>query len=253
MNWFDSHCHLEACADGPIEAITSAVAAGVSRMVTIGTDYQTSAGAVAIAEANDGVWATVGVDPQCLDTWHSGSITELNELASNSTKVVAVGEIGLDYFRDHSPRQLQRDAFEMQLSLAKSLNKAVVLHVRDALDDVIAILGNIGVPQRLVFHCFSGDEHDARRALNVGGYISFAGNVSFKNAEGLRSAARVVPLDRLLVETDSPYLAPVPYRGRSNQPSFVVEVGHAVAAARDERISDIALRTFENACLVFGI
>lgn len=253
MNWFDSHCHLDACLPGPAEAIAAAVAAGVSRMVTVATDLSSSLRAVEMAEASDGVWATVGVDPQSLDSWKANSIEELRALATDHSKVVAVGEIGLDYFRDNSPRALQVEAFEMQLSLAKSLNTAVVLHVRDALDDVIAILRNEGAPQRLVFHCFSGDGHDARRALEVGGFISFAGNLSFPSADGLRDAARAVPIDRLLIETDSPYLAPVPFRGKSNQPCFLVEVGRAVAAARGERKSDIASRTFENACLVFGI
>jgi TatD DNase family protein len=194
----------------------------------------------------------VGVHPHDASTLDDAALEELVELAG-APKVVAIGEIGLDYYRDLSPREVQREAFRRQLTAARRLAAAVVIHMRDAHDDLFAMLSELGPPERLVFHCFSGDDADARRALDLGGYVSFAGNISYKNAEALRRAATVVPPDRLLVETDSPYLAPVPHRGKPNEPAFVPVVGAAVASAVGRPVEEIAEATAANTIRVFGL
>jgi TatD DNase family protein len=256
LAWVDAHCHLDSVGDGDPEAVEAAIgrarSAGVGTMVTIGTDLPTSRAAVRIAGAHDGVWAAVGVHPHDASTLDGAALEELMSLASGP-RVVAVGEIGLDFYRDLSPRDAQRDAFRRQLAAARDLDRAVVIHMRDSHEEVFGILGESGPPERLVFHCFSGGPDDARRALDLGGYVSFAGNVSYKNAGSLREAAASVPLDRLLVETDSPYLAPVPYRGKPNEPRFVPAVGAALAAAVGRPVEEIAAATRANAALVFGL
>lgn len=233
-------------------AIERAVGVGVGRMVTIGTDLATSRTAAAIAADHREVWAAVGVHPHDASTFDDAVLGSLEALASGP-RVVAIGEIGLDYFRDLSPREVQQDAFRRQLALARRLGTAVVIHMRDAHEDVFRILAEVGPPERLVFHCFSGGPDDAARGLELGGYVSFAGNVSYKNAFNLRQACAVVPLDRLLVETDSPYLAPVPHRGKPNEPALVPAVGAAVAAARGVSLAEIADATSANAASVFGL
>ena len=254
--WVDAHCHLDSVGDGDPEAVEAAIgrarSAGVGTMVTIGTDLPTSRAAVGIAGAHDGVWAAVGVHPHDASTLDGATLEELLQMAADA-KVVAIGEIGLDFYRDLSPRDTQRDAFRRQLAAARRLDAAVVIHMRDAHDEVFGILAESGPPERLVFHCFSGGPGDARRALALGGYVSFAGNISFKNAGTLREAAATVPLDRLLVETDSPYLAPVPHRGKPNEPGLVPAVGAALAAAVGRPVEEVAAATLANAARVFGL
>ncbi|MEA2565620.1 MAG: TatD DNase family protein [Actinomycetota bacterium] len=256
LDWFDAHCHLDDVGGGE-DAVLQAVigrarAAGVERMVTIGTDLATSRAAAGIAAAHEGVWAAVGVHPHDATTLTGEALDELEALASEP-KVVAIGEIGLDYFRDLSPRDVQQEAFRRQLALARRLGVPVVIHMRDAHRDVFGILEEAGAPERLVFHCFSGGPADAARCLELGGYVSFAGNISYKNAQDLRDACAVVPLDRLLVETDAPYLAPVPHRGKPNEPAFVPAVGAAVAAATGVPKEEIASATSANAASIFGL
>jgi TatD DNase family protein len=256
LDWVDAHCHLDDVGGGE-EAVLQAVigrarAAGVERMVTIGTDLATSRAAAGIAAAHEGVWAAVGVHPHDATTLTGEALDELEALASEP-KVVAIGEIGLDYFRDLSPRDVQQEAFRRQLALARRLGVPVVIHMRDAHRDVFGILEEAGAPERLVFHCFSGGPADAARCLELGGYVSFAGNISYKNAQDLRDACAVVPLDRLLVETDAPYLAPVPHRGKPNEPAFVPAVGAAVAAATGVSMEEIASATSANAASIFGL
>jgi TatD DNase family protein len=161
--------------------------------------------------------------------------------------VRAVGETGLDFYRDWVEPDVQRRAFRDHIALAKRFDKALVIHTRDSIDGVLDELEAAGPPQRLVFHCWSGGDDALRRALALGSYVSFAGNVSFRSAEALRSAAAQVPPDRLLVETDSPYLAPVPHRGKPNEPALVTHVGEAVAAARGEEVETVARVTTANA------
>jgi len=244
--WCDSHCHLQY--EGvPADAIERAVAAGVGRIICIGTDAEQSAAAIAIARSHpERVSATVGLHPHDAKDQVDGIIVLLD-----SPEVVAVGECGLDYHYDHSPRPVQREVFAAQIDLAAERGLALVVHTRDAWDDTFAIL-EAGPTVPTVFHCFSGGPAEARRALDLGAWLSFSGIVTFKTAGDLRAAAALAPLDRLLVETDAPYLTPVPYRGRPNEPSYVPLVGAAVAAARGVPIVDIERATWANARDVFG-
>jgi TatD DNase family protein len=159
----------------------------------------------------------------------------------------------MDFYRNYASPESQEKAFRAQIDIAKRVGKPVVMHIREAFDEVVALLKEVGPPEKLVFHCFSGDGEDAMQAVRLGGYVSFAGNVSYKNAGPLREAARVVPLDRLLVETDSPYLAPVPYRGKPNEPSYLPSVGAALAAALGKPVEEVADATGANAERLFGL
>jgi TatD DNase family protein len=242
--WIDSHCHVG------IEAVAAARAAGVTRLITVGTDAVQSAAAIAVAAAEDGVWATVGLHPH-------DAVQGLSEvsalLAARGPEVVAVGECGLDYHYDHSPRPVQRSVFASQVVLAHRTRLALVIHTREAWDDTFAILASEGTPERTVFHCFSGGPDEAARALELGAALSFSGIVTFPSAGEVREAAQLCPLDRLLVETDSPYLAPVPFRGKLNSPALVPVVGAAVAAARDVDVAVVEQATWENASRLFGL
>ncbi len=245
MAWTDSHCHVPYEGIGT-EVIELARRAGVTRMVNVGTDAGQSATAVAVAQANEGVWATVGLHPHDA---RNGVDTIVHLLGE--AKVVGIGECGLDYHYDHSPRPAQRDAFAAQIAMAKANDLALVIHTREAWDDTFAILGAEGVPERTVFHCFTGGPPEARLALDLGAYLSFSGIVTFKTAGDLRAAAALCPLDRLLVETDSPFLAPVPHRGEKNQPAYVKVVGAAIAAEKGVEVADIEASTWDAAERVF--
>lgn len=249
MRWFDTHCHLDDASDGGADAaIAAARAAGVERMVTVGTDATRSAAAIAIAARFDDVWATVGLHPHDA---HQGVESILPLL--DAPGVVAVGECGLDYHYDHSPRAVQRDAFAAQIALAHARRLPLVIHTREAWDDTFAILAAEGVPERTIFHCFTGGPTEAERCIALGAYLSFSGIVTYKTAADVRAAAALCPLERVLVETDAPYLAPVPHRGRPNQPALVPVVGAAVAAARGMAVEELADRSFANAEVAFAV
>jgi TatD DNase family protein len=244
--WCDSHCHLQYEAVAA-EALDRATAAGVGRVVCIGTDAQQSEAAIAIARLHpDRVWATVGLHPHDAKNGVDGIVPLLD-----APEVVAVGECGLDYHYDHSPRPVQREAFAAQIDLAAARGLALVVHTREAWDDTFAIL-EAGPTVPTVFHCFSGGPTEARRALDLGAWLSFSGIVTFKTAGDLREAAALAPLDRILVETDSPYLTPVPHRGRPNQPAYVALVGAGVAAARSVVVEVVEDATWANAAAFFG-
>ena len=246
--WCDSHCHIPYEGVG-IEAIVEARAAGVTRLVSVGTDAEQSAAALRVAADNDGVWATVGLHP------HEASrgVGTVEPLLAGQPKLVAVGECGLDYHYDFSPRPAQREAFAAQVALARSHGLALVVHTREAWEDTFAILRSEGVPPRTVFHCFTGGPAEARTCLQLGAWLSFSGIVTFKNAGEVREAAVLCPLDRLLVETDSPYLAPVPYRGRQNSPAYVPLVGAAVAAAKGVDVALVETASWDGAAEVFAL
>lgn len=250
--WFDSHCHLHLCESGtPAQLLTAAEAAGVETVITIGTDLGSSRRAVELA--TDGrVFAAVGVHPNSADAWNEEARRQVTGLLS-SKRVVAVGETGLDFYRDQVPPPVQLAVFEAHIDLAKDHGKALVIHTRASVDQTLDVLERVGPPERFVFHCWSGDEHQLHRALALGATISFAGNVSFKNAQNLRDAATAVPAGRLMVETDSPYLAPVPHRGQANEPSRVALVGEAVAIARGQDVGTLARQTTANARRFFGL
>lgn len=210
------------------QAVEEAKAAGVARLVTVGTDAAQSAAALSFAAAHEGVYATVGLHPHDAKL----GVGTVEPLVAGQDKLVAVGECGLDYHYDLSPRPQQREAFAAQVALARRSGLALVVHTRQAWEDTFDILRAEQAPERTVFHCFTGGPVEARRALDIGAWLSFSGIVTFKNATELREAAALCPLDRLLVETDSPFLAPVPYRGRPNAPRLVPLVGKAVAAVK---------------------
>jgi TatD DNase family protein len=253
MPWFDSHCHVPyEGLDDPASTFDRARDAGVARMVTVGTDAEQSRLAIETARRFDGVWATVGLHPHDAKNGVDTILASLADGLSDAT-CVAVGECGLDYHYDHSPRDLQRAAFAAQIALAHEHGLALVIHTREAWDDTWAILRSEGVPARTVFHCFTGGAEEAAACLDLGASLSFSGIVTFKNAGDVRAAVQVCPLDRLLVETDAPYLAPHPHRGRTNSPALVPVVGGAVAAVKGvptERVEDA---TWANASLLFGL
>ena len=246
MRWIDNHCHLERDA---LEAtIAHAADAGVERLIDVGTDAATSAAAVAKAAASDRVWATVGVHPH--EARHGiGGIEEM----LGADRVVAVGESGLDYHYNHSPPADQQAAFAAQIEMAHRREMPLVIHTREAWDDTFAILDECGVPEHTVFHCFTGGPDEARAALDRGGYLSFSGIVSFPSADDVRAAAELCTLDRLLVETDSPYLAPVPRRGKPNTPANLPFVGEALARVHDVALEVIAQHTWDNAAAFYRL
>jgi TatD DNase family protein len=246
--WVDSHCHVHDGPD-PDAAVAEAAAAGVGRLVAVGTDVRTSQLAVDLAGRHDAVVATAGVHPHDA----AGGTDGLAELLGGG-QVVAVGECGLDYHYDHSPRSVQREVFGAQVGEARQQGLALVVHTREAWDDTFAILQEgSGPPERTVLHCFTGGPAEARRALDAGLMLSFSGIVSFKGAAEVREAAALCPLDRLLVETDSPYLAPVPHRGKPNRPAWVPLVGEAVAAAKGVAVEEVEAASTANAERVFAL
>jgi TatD DNase family protein len=255
LHWTDDHCHLGWDGGGDADPaavdamVADARAAGVERMITVGTDARRSAEAVAAAARHPGaVWATVGLHPHDASQGLDGLVEMLGEPG-----VVAVGECGLDYHYDHSPREVQRAAFAAQVALAHEHDLALVIHTREAWDDTFAVLDAEGVPERTVFHCFTGGPDEARRCLDRGGHLSFSGIVTFGSADDVRAAAARCPIDRVLVETDSPYLAPVPHRGRPNRPALVPLVGAALAAAIGVTVERVADATWANAERVYRL
>jgi TatD DNase family protein len=268
--WFDSHCHVQDTylgggEDGDGDRDLTAVLAragmaGIDRMVCIGTGVATSAQAVAVARstrAGDGVvtaWASIGLHPHDAAEGIDAVAAELDrELARGDGTVVAVGECGLDYYYEHSPRAAQRAAFAAQIALAQSHELALVIHARDAWDDLFDILAAEGVPERTVLHCFTGGPDEVDRCLDAGMYVSFSGIITFKNAADVRAAAARCPFDRLLVETDSPFLAPVPHRGRPNEPALLPLVGATVAEVKGCAVELVASSSAAAAAAAFAI
>ena len=246
--WTDDHCHLPVDFGEATAVVEEARAAGVTRIITIGTTLADSRAAITLARQLDGVFATVGLHPHEAKDGLDG----FEELL-DAPEVVAVGECGLDYHYDHSPRDTQRDAFARQIELAHRHDRALVIHTREAWDDTFALLAEGGVPARTVFHCFSGGDREARRALDIGASLSFSGIVTFPKADDVRAAAALCPDERILVETDAPYLTPVPHRGRPNRPMFVTLVGDAVATLRGASSEEIAALTWANADRLFRL
>jgi TatD DNase family protein len=248
--WVDSHAHLSMLGRDAAEALERASDAGVTAVVCVGTDASSSADAVALAGAHKEVRATVGLHPHDAarldDEW--AALVALAE----EDRVVAIGETGLDFHYRHSPEEDQERAFRRQIGLAKARGVALVVHSRAAWDDTFRILEDEGLPERTVLHCFTGGPGEARRAIDLGAWLSFSGIVSFRNADDVRAAAAMTPPERLLVETDAPFLAPVPHRGEENEPALVPVVGAAVAAARGVEPEAVADATSAAAATVFG-
>jgi TatD DNase family protein len=239
---FDSHCHLNLLPGQVSGVLARAAAAGVTRVVTVGTDLPSSYWAVACAADHGPVYAAVAIHPN--DTVAvSGSVAEKEaareEIAAlaSEPRVRAVGETGLDYYWDDAPHELQQEWFRAHIAIARQAGKALMIHDRDAHEDVLRILEEEGPPERVVFHCFSGDAAMAKRCVAAGYVLSFAGTLTFKNAQPLRDAAAAVPADAVLVETDAPFLTPMPNRGKSNSPAQVV---HTLRALADIKQIDLA-------------
>lgn len=256
----DSHAHIsgeEYDADRN-EVIKRARAAGVRAILNIGSGEPASGvfeRAIEVAEAYENVYAAVGVHPHDALLFDEGVATQLKQLLGESSRVVALGEIGLDYHYDHSPREVQRKVFARQLRIARELALPVIIHSREADTETIEILRAEwqGSGRGGVMHCFGGGARMAENALQLGMMISFAGNLTFKNAESLRDAARHIPLERLLIETDCPYLTPVPFRGKRNEPARVVEVARQLAQLKNLPVEEIGRITTNNFSHLFGI
>ena len=240
----DTHAHLDAL-DDPTAVVARAREAGVDRIVAIGSGLESARATLAIAAGEDGVFAAIGIHPH-----QAGDGESLDELAPLAEEAVAVGEIGLDFFRDYAPYDDQRRLFRDQLSLAAGLGKAVIVHSRAADDETAALLADFD--GTVVLHCFSSPGL-LPAALDRGYYVSFAGNVTYPKAGELRDAAKQIPGDRILVETDCPYLAPQPVRGKTNEPAFVVHTVAALAVARGEDVAELAGRVDMNATAAFGL
>ena len=255
----DSHCHVaEPEFDTDREAVLArASAAGVSVLVCVGAtgpaDHNASAVALAGRREPVAIVATVGVHPHHASTADDAAFATIERFAA-APGVVGLGETGLDFYYDFSPRPAQRAAFARSIALARRLDLPLVVHVREAHAEAADLLrAEGGGALAGVIHCFTGDRHDARRYLDLGFHVSVAGIVSFKNAESLRDAVRAVPLDRLLVETDAPFLAPVPHRGKRNEPAWVREVAESVAVVRGEPFAAVAAATTANARRLFRL
>jgi len=245
----DTHAHLDACADPADEVVARAGAAGVERIVAVGSGIESCRETVAIAARNDGVYAALGIHPHQAGEPDADRLDELRQLLSGD-RAVAVGEIGLDFYRDYAPHDRQRELFARQLELAADLGKPVVVHTRAASKETAAVLEAFG--GQVVLHCFSEPEL-LPVALERGYFVSFAGNVTYPKAEELREAARRVRRDRLLAETDSPYLSPQPRRGRPNEPANVVHTVAVLAEVRNEDAGELAAQLDINAASAFGL
>ncbi len=247
----DTHAHLDACAVSPDEAIARAGAAGVEKILAVGSGVESCRFALDLARANVGVYAILGIHPHQAGEATASDLEAVEELLSDP-RAVAVGETGLDYYRDYAPRDRQAPLFAEHRALAARLGKAIVVHTRAADDDTLAALSDVPESLAVVLHCFSSPGM-LPDALERRYYISFAGNVTYPGAGDLRRAAAFVPDDRLLAETDSPYLAPQPVRGRPNEPANVVDVVSTLADARGEASEELGRRIAENAARAFAL
>jgi TatD DNase family protein len=255
MRLIDTHAHLtdDRFAGDLPDVLQRAQEAGLCAVINAGFDLASSQRAVALAASVPMVYAAVGIHPHEASAMDIHVLEEIRRLAG-SGKVVAVGEIGLDYYYNHAPRQRQQETLRAQLGLARELKLPVIVHDREAHGDILSILQE-EPPGSLagVMHCFSGDRAFAARCLELGLYISIAGPVTFKKASELADVAAYVPADRLLLETDAPYLAPVPYRGRRNEPAYVMAVAQQVAQIRQVGTEELAAMTTANAIRLFGL
>lgn len=253
--FIDTHAHifLPNFTGEVDQIIDRAKAAGVDYLIVPGTDVATSIQAVELSEKYDCVYAAVGVHPHDTKDWNDSLVEKLEELAKNK-KVVAIGEIGLDYYYDFSPREIQLLAFESQIKLALKLNLPIIVHNREANDDVMSLARKYkDSGLRAQFHCFAGSIHDARELIEMHHFISFPGNVTFKNADGIRKVLSRIALDNLLLETDAPFMTPVPHRGERNEPAYIKLVAEKIAEVHKLTVEDVGRSTSYNAHKLFGI
>ena len=248
MRWTDSHCHLPDDADLAALVVQEAKELGVERLIDVGTSVEHSVACCGRAAELDGVWATAGVHPHAAKDGIGGL-----EILLSSSEIVAVGECGLDYHYDNSPRDAQRQVFADQIQLAHDYRLPLVIHTREAWKDTFDILDAEGAPEHTIFHCFTGGPEEAKSSLERGASLSFSGIVTFPNAPELREAVALTPADRYMVETDAPYLAPVPQRGKQNHPGWVALVGAGVALARGVEVETVAVESWNNASKIYGL
>jgi TatD DNase family protein len=247
----DSHTHLDACEPPNTELVAAAEAAGVTRIVTVGTNGVSCRAALAAAEAFPQVYAAIGRHPSESTGFDDADLAELQALAAHE-KCVAIGETGLDYYRDHAPRSDQRRAFEAHIELARSTGKPLVIHTRAADEDTLELLETKAAGVRVILHCFSMADRVQDCLAHEDWWFSFAGNVTYPRAQALREAALRVPADRLLVETDAPYLSPQPVRGTPNQPAYVVRTAQALAVERRVSYDELEQSVERAAAAAFG-
>jgi TatD DNase family protein len=245
----DTHAHLQGLEGGPEAAIEDAAAAGVERIVCVGDSPELAEEAIALARAHTGVFATVGLHPHRAESWNDAVRRHLDALLGDPA-AVAVGECGLDYYRDRASRSAQAAAFAGQVELAERHRKPLVIHTREAADDTLAVLRATSCA--VVLHCFSLPEH-LDEVVERGWYLSFAGNVTYPSAAPLAAAAASAPAELLLLETDCPYLSPLPHRGRPNRPRYVLETLNAVASMRGIAAGELAAQVEANAARVFAL
>jgi TatD DNase family protein len=253
----DAHCHLDLIEEPVAGVVAAARAAGIARVITVGVDLPSSRWSAECAAAHRGVHAAVAVHPNetaAAEASPAGREKILAELAALAElpHVRAVGETGLDYYRHYAPPPVQREWFRAHIELAKRAGKTLMIHDRDAHGDVLAVLAEEGPPEQVVFHCFSGDADMARRCAGAGYVMSFAGNVTFANAPGLREAAAAAPADLLLAETDAPFLTPVPHRGKPNTPAMVAHTVRCLAAIKGISTEEMCAAMTATAARVFG-
>lgn len=251
---FDSHTHLDMVTEPVEQLVRAAVAAGITRMVTVGCDIESSRWAAARAVEYAEVYAAVAIHPNEVsraEPDRDAVLATIAELAAQPG-VRAVGETGLDYYRDQSPPRLQREWFRAHIEIAKAAGKALMIHDRDAHQDVLDILAQSNAPEHVIFHCFSGDGELAKRCADAGYVMSFAGNVTFPSAAALREAAEVAPADLILVETDAPFLTPVPNRGRQNAPAQVAHTLRAIAEVKRMDVAELCAAVSATGDRVFG-
>jgi TatD DNase family protein len=246
----DSHTHLDSCEPSNTELVAAAEEAGVIRILTVGMDGDSCRSALAAAQEFGQVYAAIGRHPNSASGFDDADLAELRALAAHE-RCVAIGETGLDYYREHAPREDQRRAFAAQIKLARELDKALIIHTRAAEQDTLAELAELADGLSVVMHCFSMPEH-LEECLERGYAISFAGNVTYANAAELAAAVRLVPDERLLVETDAPYLTPRPLRGEPNQPAFVTHTAAFVAAQRGVSTTELGELLQRNGARIFG-
>jgi TatD DNase family protein len=254
---FDSHCHLDLIDVAVADVLAEARAAGITRVITVGCDVPSSRWSADCAAAFDDVYAAVAIHPNettavaATAAERDAVLAEVAGLAS-LPQVRAVGETGLDYYRDSAPPEVQRDWFRAHIEIAKQARKPLMIHDRDAHEDVLAILAADGAPEQVIFHCYSGDAELAARCAAAGYVLSFAGTVTFGNAAGLRAAAAAMPAELMLAETDAPFLTPMPNRGKSNAPAQVANTVRALAAARQMDVAKLCAVIEANGERLFG-
>jgi len=253
--FFDTHAHLddEQFTEDRVDVISRLREAGVELVINVGCNMQSSLKSVEITKEYDFIYGAVGIHPHDASDLNEESLGQLRELA-REPRIVAVGEIGLDYYYDYSPRELQKKCFREMIGMAKELKLPIIIHDRDAHEDTLKIVkeekaNEVGG----VFHCYSGSWEMAKEVMKLGFYMAIGGAVTFKNAKKVVEVAQEIPLDHLLIETDCPYLAPVPYRGKRNEPAYVSKVAERIAEIKGISIEEVAKATLENGKRLFGL